>query len=385
MTPASKTPERIDYLDSLRGLAAMSVVCSHFVLGYTDWQHWPGLLVDSPLHVWWDGFAAVSLFFVLSGFVLSLKYFERDGQPAASLRLPEFVVGRLARISVPFVGVLALSFVVQRLWMDRAVLEGAGATSWMLSFWNGPVSVRDFLRQAVLIRPGGIIKLLPQDWTLTVELNVSFIVPMMVLVAARGRSWLLAFAAVATVFLKADPFVVHFAMGVVLASMLGELRSGFADSRGARLALGTVGFLLYASRYAVARWVPQVPDAILWFLTGVGAALLLVTTLVSPSVQRLLLHPVLRWMGRVSYSVYLVHFAVLLVCTPWCFRLAEASGLHGTGAAAVALAGTCAVTLGLSTACYSLLEKPSIQLGRALQRALGARRRERAVAPVPGV
>lgn len=71
-------------MDGLRGIAAVAVVLTHLVplapslhpvysaewqYSYDSWQQW---LVHSPLHFWWMGEEAVFVFFVLSGFVLTL-------------------------------------------------------------------------------------------------------------------------------------------------------------------------------------------------------------------------------------------------------------------------------------------------------------------------
>lgn len=100
-------------MDSVRGLASMVVVWSHFVLGFGL----PGILEgmeNTPLHIFWDGFASVSMFFVLSGFVLSYKHFN----PGIATETAEFnfrvimafYIKRIFRICLPFVFFLFVSF-----------------------------------------------------------------------------------------------------------------------------------------------------------------------------------------------------------------------------------------------------------------------------------
>src|SRR5258708_2753785 len=64
---------RLDYLDSIRGIASLAVIGWHYFeaynmpLGCTWW-------ITKPLvTLFYDGGAAVCIFFVVSGFVLSLK------------------------------------------------------------------------------------------------------------------------------------------------------------------------------------------------------------------------------------------------------------------------------------------------------------------------
>ncbi|MEH7247503.1 acyltransferase family protein, partial [Neobacillus niacini] len=73
---------RLEELDSLRGIASLTVVIHHTLLTLPIFlaahQHEQinstivKIFTNSPLHIIWGGHEAVILFFVLSGFVLSL-------------------------------------------------------------------------------------------------------------------------------------------------------------------------------------------------------------------------------------------------------------------------------------------------------------------------
>lgn len=64
---------RFDQIDSIRGLAALSVVISHLSLVIPN-VYIVQKLKNTPLHIFWAGHEAVILFFILSGFVLALPY-----------------------------------------------------------------------------------------------------------------------------------------------------------------------------------------------------------------------------------------------------------------------------------------------------------------------
>ena len=79
--------KKIRYLDGLRGLAAFEVVFHHFILAfYPALFAGPGVpthlapgqevfVSGSVLNLLYDGNFAVCIFFVLSGYVLSHKFF----------------------------------------------------------------------------------------------------------------------------------------------------------------------------------------------------------------------------------------------------------------------------------------------------------------------
>ncbi len=73
-------------LESMRGLAAFIVFLFHFILGFMPQRHGQepavaipgGNLLETPFFFLINGHAAVTFFFVLSGFVLSYSYFSKN-------------------------------------------------------------------------------------------------------------------------------------------------------------------------------------------------------------------------------------------------------------------------------------------------------------------
>ncbi|MCB9988463.1 MAG: acyltransferase family protein [Rhodospirillales bacterium] len=74
--------QRFHGLDSLRGIAALVVVFNHFygvIPALASSENW--LFSYTPLHTLIAGRQAVIIFFVLSGFVLSLPYVQGRAPP----------------------------------------------------------------------------------------------------------------------------------------------------------------------------------------------------------------------------------------------------------------------------------------------------------------
>jgi peptidoglycan/LPS O-acetylase OafA/YrhL len=353
--------QRFHYLDTVRGLAALSVVASHYVNAYGA-PSGDSLLDHLPLFLLWDGFAAVCLFFVLSGLVLSLRFFRDTPTPdLRQLNLLDFGVRRVARIWPPYLAALVLSLVLREL-TYRALPTDPAPSPWALSHWSPPMPPLELLREAWLLNPGHL-DLIPQGWTLSLEMTLSMLVPAAVLLAGRGNVWLLGSTAIAIWPLGLQPFAFHFVIGVLIAKHYQTMLGWARHRRGLALAALLLGIALYSFRYTVpprlglgteAGWIN--------YVVGLGAALLLAYVIGTDGVRAALSHRWLVHIGRVSYSVYLLHIAVLLGVTPWALA-AYGALVPGSGWLA-GLLFTIAATLLLSTLSYRLVELPSIALGR---------------------
>ena len=109
----------------MRGLAALNVVLCHFVEAFYPsvmHGHYPIIFAGSlhpsrlqqfaelPLvSVFYSGHVAVLIFFVLSGYVLALPFYQ--GQPE---KLAPRLAGRFVRLDLPVAAAVGLSWVVAR-------------------------------------------------------------------------------------------------------------------------------------------------------------------------------------------------------------------------------------------------------------------------------
>jgi peptidoglycan/LPS O-acetylase OafA/YrhL len=97
--------KRLDYLDSIRGLAALSVAIYHVISAHWGWMP----LGKAGLFIF-NGGDAVSLFFVLSGLVLSIRYFDTQSRQEESIHYPKFIFARIVRLFPAFLVMLAIYY-----------------------------------------------------------------------------------------------------------------------------------------------------------------------------------------------------------------------------------------------------------------------------------
>ena len=316
---------RIAPLDSLRGLAALIVVFHHclvtFPLFWSVYQR-PAttplmrVLGNSPVHLLWDGPEFVLVFFTLSGFVLSLPFW---GERPLTYR--QFVVRRIFRIYPTYLAAVAIGMISMSL-LSHGPLVGLSA--WTTQFWNRPLDWKTLFDHMFLMASAGNNYVDTPVWSLVVEMHASLLFPILILAIRRSETASfalalgLAFAGdwAARVDPGGHPFFTSFATttnflwlfvaGAILARHRTELAAFVARVPPPIQILTLAGALIALNSI----W--QFGAAEKWrFLEQSGAVVLVVCAAFMGWLQRLLDVRPLRWLGKISYSLYLIHFVVL--------------------------------------------------------------------------
>ncbi|MBB2914609.1 peptidoglycan/LPS O-acetylase OafA/YrhL [Streptosporangium becharense] len=382
---------RLDWLDALRGVAALAVVFEHALKPLLPEARFPVKAVFEP------GWYGVMVFFLVSGYIVPASL-ERRG----SLRA--FWVSRFFRLYPMYaVCVAGMALLVMAGW---DALDGR---------WNSrPVSLtlgHLTMLQNLLYMPN-LVNVL---WTLSYEM--AFYLLLTAMFALGVNRWsttgALGSAAVAVVGGACLPVallsvggqgrmltVTLVVIALVAAGMVAVLRGSGASRRAGAIVVGVTvlvllavnqqypaapwqGWMILATMFAGtalyraeqgetswknAAWVALVPLCALWLArdelglqTAVAAAWL--TFAAGMAVLRHRRLPrALTWLGLVSYSIYLLH-PLLLESVEWFWPepLAVPAGLR-----LLALAGVVGLLLGLSALTWRLVEAPAQRLGRRL-------------------
>lgn len=370
---------RYQSLDGLRGVAALVVVVHHALFTSAAFsavyfgRHAPvdGLayaLTYSPLHLLWDGKAAVTVFFVLSGFVLTLPF---DATPRQSWI--GYYPRRLVRMFLPIWGAV-LAAVALAIWIPRRDHFGS---VWM-NLHAAQVSLRGVVHDLVVVR--GATNLDTPLWSMQWEIYFSALLPLFVLFGLAYRNaWLLKAAlacmvggygsllvltkhvATADLALRYLPI---FAIGVCLAA--GRARIAAALGRLGRLPailLGVCALLMINAEWASQSVGSNLGALFLASIVSVvGAALLVALFVGSPIIARVGTTRGARWLGLISFSLYLVHEPIVVsVKNLW-------PGLDAVGVLLIALP----TSLGAAWLFYKTVEAPAYRLARRAGRAAQA-------------
>jgi len=358
-------PRRLDFLDALRGLAAVYVIAYHLIYIPS-----PNLAVPAWARLWAvNGGTGVTLFFVISAFSLFYTTPARFKQ-----RLPwvSYAMHRLFRIAPLFYFWIALTIV-----RDHFVFHATHP------WWEIAASA-GFVFNFIPTHQDGFVW---ASWTIGVEMLFYVVFPFIymrvknvtgAIALAIGLMLAWMFIQVVVDYLKISPaasasmhqwffprFLPEFSMGAIAYFLLKDHVPRLSQDERIARPLGLL--LVLAATYlyvAIMQNVGQVglPDnryakAVCCLLLVIGLSL----RTLKPFVNRLTV-----FLGKISYSVYLAQPTAILLLEPVYKKIYAASS--GSMAVSVAFVGcfllTLAVVIPLAALSYYLVEKPGIKLGK---------------------
>jgi peptidoglycan/LPS O-acetylase OafA/YrhL len=337
--------QRIDELDSVRGLAALSVAFAHSSAVFAisgNREFWATELFKSSPPVAFFRIAssvsgvqiAVLLFFVLSGFVLT-KSLQRH--EANWLTYPWRRVVRL-------MPALIVSILVSWVTVNTLFVEPSGINSvWFSGLFGRPFDVSDVIGNIFLLNS----TVNNVTWTIGAELVCSSLLPILIIMSRRLNIVLITGGFALLTIIGHPSFAYYgycFALGAMLATFPGK---------------------------RIPSVVVVVTILIVWYMPfnvslGAYRNVILITACgiivywVSERRPSILRNYWLRNLGAVSYSFYLIHPAVLYATAVGFIKHGWNGTLHIIGLFLVSsiLAYLSAILL------FQLVERPSIKFSR---------------------
>lgn len=307
-------------IDTLRGASILLVVIHHLGLRLPLHKTDATSILPVPLlkGLIYNGYEAVFIFFVMSGYLIARHTLERDGG-WSRIDWRAFYVRRFARIAPCLLALVAILLLCHALAVPNYVIDPdrqspLGATLSALTFTLNVYEGRTGWL------PGGWDVL----WSLSIEEVFYLAFPLICLSLARARWLLIALLAVLVVAVpwthaaivdneiwqeKAYlPGAGAIAAGV-LAAWFTSVRGAWLDRRGARPLLTVIGLVALGLVMFSGGWLwHAVHDGYMLILIGAAVALVLA----SPEGGRA--WPGSGWlrsMGRASYEIYLTHMFVV--------------------------------------------------------------------------
>ncbi|MBD9482598.1 acyltransferase [Pseudomonas sp. PDM14] len=310
--------KRFQVLDSFRGLFALAVVIyhSHALLSFTE------------LTFFRNSFYFVEFFFVLSGFVL---YHNYAGRLHDWEQVRHFAITRTARLYPLHVVMLAVFIGIECL---KVLAEHYGMTFGSASF-TGPRSTAEIAPNLLLLQswwPGfNPLSFNYPAWSISIEYYLYMLFALiMVVVPGQSRPVFSAIALFAFIalYLRSD---------VLTEEALKGLGCFFA------------GVLTHALYSKIQHWRLSRPVATALEATVLGAIVLVLSLATTPqdillstlfclailvfafesgACSALLVHRPFKWLGTLSYSIYMTHAALLFMTSAALIVAGKLTGMN---------------------------------------------------------
>jgi peptidoglycan/LPS O-acetylase OafA/YrhL len=324
-----KTSGKVAYLDGLRGVAALFVFFHHFLLTFysayftfdpaaTNLHNLDIQFGQSVFSVFANGRFCVEIFFVLSGYVLSRKYF-RENDPGILVSAAQ---RRFIRLYVPVAFVLLFSYLLMRcgFYYNVPVSKLTHSEWWLGSFWtfdNMGAKLWQCLTLGTMFL--GDSSFDNSMWTMCIELYGSLLVFAMLALThnSRNRLAIMALLYLFFAFTGREDYTA-FLLGISLNYSQHWLQRVSRYVRvlivvtlvAAALVLGSVPAKMDMSHTLFQNWPSELLVRKDWMLIY-GAYFMVLAFVLSPQLQAFISKRVFRFLGYISFSFYLLHPVVL--------------------------------------------------------------------------
>ena len=377
----------IPRLESLRGIAALMVALGHcFLVFEVDglsnvaepaWGELPGYRswITRLLLIIFNGPAAVTVFFVLSGYVLGVSL---QRQPQSVKGSFAFLLRRVCRIyPVHLVALGVMIWFLATLHVHRAYVP---ASDVYIGWYDLELSTHLMMMNAALFNN----ELNPVSWTLTIEMGISVAIPLMYFIVAgqsQIRNVVLFVVLVGASWMLPNNQIGRFAFVFFLGLMLS--RPGFdwliARTEGMRRFVVGLSICILLAAREVTRSIDMRWAILLETLSAAILIQYLVLDAIRSGWVRVLDWPVVRNLGRYSFSFYLWHFIILywLAAAVFKFVFVDINQQYTLTLSILLSVVSVVITYHLSSMSYRWVEMPGIRLGRWLtSRLTGPRSRD---------
>ncbi len=316
--------QKLNSAESIRALACLAVVFSHLSLSFfpnlhhfdehvqvatpiSDWIH------HSPFSFWFSGTAAVYIFFVLSGYILSFAIYRHADPAQRQNKIIHMFYKRYPRLAIPVLGSCLLTWLI----FGFIQVDPQHVHPWLAEYLGQSVGFRQALYEgtigAFLFGESSVNWVL---WTMQIELLGSLLLFALLWIKQKQSSlfvlalmlllpivWLLwnetvfwgisCFLVGMCIYLYAKPLSLRWAIPMVL---LGLYLAGIHDNS------------------AAYQWLLPLGGERRYELGNIMAGILLVySILMNAELSRALDCAALIKVGKWSFSIYVLHLPLMYV------------------------------------------------------------------------
>lgn len=373
-------------VEAIRGLACLQVVCSHFALVFWPWLHafWgvadPGdhpvqrFVHDSPFAFLYSGSAAVFIFFVLSGYILTHVALGRSSRDLFGL-----VLKRYPRLALPCIAACLFAYAVIE-WMN---VDYSDLSVWIQGYGDFPASFSGALRNGAWeVFVSGQSRYNPILWTMRIELWGSWMIFALCYAFnrwSRLRVALLLACTAALALLGATKVLDEEMTYGLLAFVIGSavrlyLRDLPASVSLLMLAAGLYFAGVHNNSASYAWMQPSLGEHAYMIGNFIAGGLIVTALLFNAVFAKLAATRLLMFLGKVSFSVYLIHLCIVASLAAMIFNALQARDWDYDVSAIVACAIVLPVIYLAATVFHRFVDAQAITLSNKVRDRLLPRR-----------
>lgn len=341
---------KLEYLEGFKGWACLCVLLCHFLSAFylTLYNCVPEyantgtqlelIMGKTPLNIFYSGNFGVRVFFLISGFVLSYKFFTSKDENSAMLYLRKSAVKRYFRLIIPVTIANAAAWILMEAGAYHNQLAGiiAKSKTWLSPFNNFDpdfmMMVKEnffgnfFLYEANYVSP---------LWTMTYEMLGSLLVFAVLALIGKVKARY-AFYIVFLMIFRVSNYS-HFILGMAMCDIMcnkPEFMEKVRKKQWLVWLLFIAGFYLGSypsgvgpenSVYSFLN-VPFIANKVVFYHL-VGAVMMIFALLNSNLLQKFFESRPLAYLGKHSFSLYLVHWPVMATFSCWFLFKLSGEGL----------------------------------------------------------
>ena len=326
--------KKLIYLDGLRGLGCAVVFMTHFVFAFyygmyhfqPESCHLPGnldiVIGRSPLNLIFNGNTAVRLFLILSGYLLCRNYLLTGDRE----HLKKSAWKRYLRLMPPVLVTNVVIWLCMKLGLyynsQAAVL--AGSEEWFRGFNAFPADFLQMLKESLY----GCFLFGTNDyngvlWTMQMLFLGAYLVYGLAFLVHPLRYRYVIYGVLAVLLLRSDFLALY--LGYVLCDLMHSdfpRLHRFLSRKWLNwiLLLAGLYFCSFPSSgfgYEGTVWQILMPFVFVNYYHILGVLCLVLAVLHLEPLQRFFSTKMFRYLGRISYSLYLIHFLVMATFGAW--------------------------------------------------------------------
>lgn len=367
--------KRIEQIDSMRGLASLTVLFYHITMVTS--LSIMSIMVShySPLNILISGHSAVILFFMLSGFVLSIPYLKQN-----KFFYWSFLTKRMFRIYIPYLVAIIFAMFMYLLLSRNGI---SGLSPWFNKSWNESISLKTLFYHIAMLGNFNCDIYDNAIWSLIQEMRISIIFPIIGLIVVKFN-WktivtLCIFLSLVsglnnyfsfehnygfnTSFSYTLHYISIFLMGGLVAKYKDDLMSLYNRiTKKWKIVVVLIAFSFYDLSWLVTKIAIKIglinySEILSDYSVVIGSVLFITIAISSSTVSKLLVKKPIVFLGKVSYSLYLYHLTILFSLVYVLYDVLPIYIIY-------LITVPCAILISFFS--YKYIELPSIILGRKI-------------------